>query len=69
MKRKNLSQRQRVRIRRGDITLHLPVWMINRIRSVANDCSVPCEDVIKIWVAEKVLDREKTSLRRVHNGH
>jgi hypothetical protein len=39
----------------------MPVWMLERIRSVANDCGVPCDTLIKVWVAEMVLSREKSA--------
>jgi hypothetical protein len=68
MKRKKLLQKPCRNIPRVDITLGLPVWMVDRIRLVANDCAIPCEDVIKIWVAEKILSREKASLRSVCDG-
>ncbi len=53
---------------RANITLHLPGWMLNRIRSVANDCDVPCETVIKVWVAEKILSREKALRQSARDG-
>lgn len=48
---------------REDVTLNLPVWMLDSIRSIANDCGIPREDLIKVWVAEKVLSREAASRR------
>jgi hypothetical protein len=54
---------------RADITLHLPVRMLDRIQSIAQDCGIPREDLIKIWVAEKVLSREASSRRHHRDAY
>ena len=53
---------------RADIKLHLPVHMFSRIQSMANDCGVPCETLIKVWAAEKVLNRRTASQRFGRDG-
>jgi hypothetical protein len=69
-KRKKPAQSpcERDDVPRADVTLRLPVWMLDRIRSVAADCGIPCENVIKVWVAEKVLSREKAWRQREPNA-
>jgi hypothetical protein len=63
-----MVHRHAERPQHADITLHIPNWMLNRIRRVANDCGIPCEEVIKVWVAEKVLSREKACSRHRNHG-
>lgn len=37
--------------------IRLPLWMLQQIQIVARDSGVPAEDVMKIWIAEKLLSR------------
>jgi len=48
---------------RADVNLHLPDWMLHRNQSIASDRGVPFTDVIRTWVADKVLNRNKASIR------
>jgi len=41
-----------------NVTLHLPVTTVREIRSIANECGLPSETLMKIWIAEKVLNRK-----------
>jgi hypothetical protein len=67
-KKQTLSLRHNEDVARADITIRLPIWLLDHIRGAANDCGVPHEDIIKIWLTEKVLDREKLSTRPVRYG-
>jgi len=52
---------------RANITLLLPVRILDQIQSIAQNCGVPSETLIKMWVAEKALNRE-AALRRHHRN-
>lgn len=37
------------------IVLRIPIWMLDSIKETARRCDVPYQDVIKIWLGDKVL--------------
>ena len=53
----DLSKAQRVTLpnlkpRTDSISLRLPVHIIEGIKNAANECDVPCEPLIKVWLKE-----------------
>ena len=55
----DLSKEQRatfpnLKLSTTTISLRLPLWMLDRIKVKANKCDVPYQDLIKVWLAEKV---------------
>jgi predicted DNA binding CopG/RHH family protein len=49
-----------------EVTIRLPRHVLDHIQATAAACGIPAEHVIKAWIAEKILDREK--LRRHSNA-
>jgi hypothetical protein len=47
----------------AEITVSLPRRFANQIQRIAGDCGVSREDLIKIWLTEKILNREKARRR------
>jgi hypothetical protein len=35
--------------------------MFQQVRVIAADCAIPYQDLIKVWVAEKLLARERAA--------
>jgi hypothetical protein len=58
-RRTRLSYGTRVRPIRSSISLKLPIRMFDHIQRAAADCGVSGEILIKIWVADKILARQK----------
>ena len=62
--RTNRRSRRSTEPARTNVTLQLTIWMLDRIRTIADNCGIPHEDIIKVWVAERLLGREQIRHRR-----
>jgi hypothetical protein len=63
------TRKQCTSVPRAEITVRLPVRILDQIQSIAQNCGVPSETLIKMWVAEKVLNREATSRRHHYDAY
>ncbi len=45
-------------------SIRLPAWLLNSIKGIANKKDVPAQSLMKMYLAEKVEEELKTSLRR-----